>query len=42
MKKLHKCAEQQVQENKMTQYGPEFFRKFADIITEAEQVPQVG
>ena len=24
----------------MTQYGPEFFRKFADIITEAEQVPQ--
>jgi hypothetical protein len=26
----------------MTQYGPEFFRKFADIITEAEQVNEIS
>ena len=26
----------------MTQYGPEFFRKFADIITEAEQPQQLN
>jgi hypothetical protein len=26
----------------MTQYGPEFFRKFADIITEAEKVNEIS